>query len=201
VAQFALRSASPGSWPAGPAPPRPSDSSARVAADLACRRRQHARGRHDGDGGHRAVAADPDRGAHGAQLLGRLSGIATLTARYVAAAHARNPAVQVLDTRKTTPGLRALEKAAVKAGGGLITVPACRRPCWSRTTTCRDHHHRGGSPAPRPVARPPGADRVRRARAVVEAARAGRMPCSSTTWTRRRGGGVRRHGPRRPARS
>ena len=51
-------------------------------------------------------------------FLGRLSGVATLTARFVAAAHERNPAVQILDTRKTTPGLRALEKAAVRAGGG-----------------------------------------------------------------------------------
>jgi nicotinate-nucleotide pyrophosphorylase (carboxylating) len=51
-------------------------------------------------------------------FLGRLSGVATLTARFVAAAHERNPAVRVLDTRKTTPGLRILEKAAVVAGGG-----------------------------------------------------------------------------------
>jgi nicotinate-nucleotide pyrophosphorylase (carboxylating) len=51
-------------------------------------------------------------------FLCHLSGIATLTARYVAAAQARNPAIRVLDTRKTTPGLRALEKAAVRAGGG-----------------------------------------------------------------------------------
>ena len=51
-------------------------------------------------------------------FLGHLSGVATLTARFVAAAHARNPSVQILDTRKTTPGLRALEKAAVRAGGG-----------------------------------------------------------------------------------
>jgi nicotinate-nucleotide pyrophosphorylase (carboxylating) len=51
-------------------------------------------------------------------FLGHLSGIATLTAQYVAAAHAQNPSVQVLDTRKTTPGLRVLEKAAVRAGGG-----------------------------------------------------------------------------------
>ncbi|HTU37695.1 MAG TPA: carboxylating nicotinate-nucleotide diphosphorylase [Acidimicrobiales bacterium] len=51
-------------------------------------------------------------------FLGRLSGVATLTARFVAAAHARNPGVQILDTRKTTPGLRVLEKAAVRAGGG-----------------------------------------------------------------------------------
>jgi nicotinate-nucleotide pyrophosphorylase (carboxylating) len=51
-------------------------------------------------------------------FLCHLSGIATLTARYVAAAQARNPRTRVLDTRKTTPGLRALEKAAVRAGGG-----------------------------------------------------------------------------------
>jgi nicotinate-nucleotide pyrophosphorylase (carboxylating) len=51
-------------------------------------------------------------------FLGHLSGIATLTAQYVAAAHAKNPAAEILDTRKTTPGLRVLEKAAVRAGGG-----------------------------------------------------------------------------------
>jgi nicotinate-nucleotide pyrophosphorylase (carboxylating) len=49
-------------------------------------------------------------------LLQRLSGVATLTARYVAAVEGTG--VQILDTRKTTPGLRALEKAAVRAGGG-----------------------------------------------------------------------------------
>ena len=49
-------------------------------------------------------------------LLCRLSGIATLTARYVGAVEGTK--VEVLDTRKTTPGLRALEKAAVAAGGG-----------------------------------------------------------------------------------
>jgi len=51
-------------------------------------------------------------------LLGHLSGVATLTARYVEAARERSPSVAILDTRKTTPGLRALEKAAVRAGGG-----------------------------------------------------------------------------------
>ena len=48
-------------------------------------------------------------------LLGHLSGIATLTQRY---AEAARPA-RIRDTRKTTPGLRALEKAAVRAGGGV----------------------------------------------------------------------------------
>jgi len=49
-------------------------------------------------------------------FLGRLSGIATLTRRYVDAVEGTSAAV--LDTRKTTPGLRALEKDAVAAGGG-----------------------------------------------------------------------------------
>ncbi|HEX7293350.1 MAG TPA: carboxylating nicotinate-nucleotide diphosphorylase [Solirubrobacterales bacterium] len=49
-------------------------------------------------------------------FLGHLSGIATLTARYVEAV--AGTGAQILDTRKTTPGLRELEKAAVAAGGG-----------------------------------------------------------------------------------
>ena len=49
-------------------------------------------------------------------LLQRLSGVATMTARYVRAVEGTG--VQILDTRKTTPGLRTLEKAAVRAGGG-----------------------------------------------------------------------------------
>jgi nicotinate-nucleotide pyrophosphorylase (carboxylating) len=49
-------------------------------------------------------------------FLGRLSGIATLTRQYVDAVAGTGAAV--LDTRKTTPGLRALEKHAVAAGGG-----------------------------------------------------------------------------------
>ena len=50
-------------------------------------------------------------------FLGRLSGVATLTARCVSAVEGTG--AQILDTRKTTPGLRALEKAAVAAGGGV----------------------------------------------------------------------------------
>ncbi len=49
-------------------------------------------------------------------FLGHLSGVATLTARFVEAV--AGTGVRILDTRKTTPGLRALEKAAVAAGGG-----------------------------------------------------------------------------------
>jgi nicotinate-nucleotide pyrophosphorylase (carboxylating) len=71
-------------------------------------------------------------------FLGRLSGIATLTARYVAVARAANPAVQVLDTRKTTPGLRALEKAAVRAGGGVN-----HRSSLSEAVLVKDNHLAG----------------------------------------------------------
>ncbi|HEY2072386.1 MAG TPA: carboxylating nicotinate-nucleotide diphosphorylase [Gaiellaceae bacterium] len=49
-------------------------------------------------------------------LLGRLSGIASLTRRYAELVDGTNAVV--LDTRKTTPGLRALEKYAVRCGGG-----------------------------------------------------------------------------------
>ena len=107
-------------------------------------------------------------------FLGRLSGIATLTARYVAAAHARNPAVQVLDTRKTTPGLRALEKAAVKAGGGVN-----HRASLSEAVLVKDNHLAGvtiGEAVGRARARWPGrlvqieCDDLEQ---VVEAARAG----------------------------
>jgi nicotinate-nucleotide pyrophosphorylase (carboxylating) len=50
-------------------------------------------------------------------FLNHLSGVATLTRRFVDAAAAGGTA-RVWDTRKTTPGLRSLEKAAVRAGGG-----------------------------------------------------------------------------------
>ena len=49
-------------------------------------------------------------------FLGHLSGVATLTARFAEAVEGTGAAI--LDTRKTTPGLRELEKAAVAAGGG-----------------------------------------------------------------------------------
>jgi nicotinate-nucleotide pyrophosphorylase (carboxylating) len=51
-------------------------------------------------------------------FLGHLSGVATLTARFVDAIAAAGGRLRVWDTRKTTPGLRPLEKAAVRAGGG-----------------------------------------------------------------------------------
>ena len=49
-------------------------------------------------------------------FIQQLSGVATLTRRYVDAV--KPHAAKILDTRKTTPGLRSLEKAAVVAGGG-----------------------------------------------------------------------------------
>ena len=50
-------------------------------------------------------------------FLQRLSGIATITKKYVEAVKETN--AKILDTRKTTPGWRVLEKMAVKSGGGL----------------------------------------------------------------------------------
>ena len=50
-------------------------------------------------------------------LLGRLSGVATLTRAYVRAVEGTK--ARITDTRKTTPGLRALEKYAVRCGGGI----------------------------------------------------------------------------------
>jgi nicotinate-nucleotide pyrophosphorylase (carboxylating) len=67
-----------------------------------------------------AAVAGPGRALLAAErtalnLLCHLSGIATLAARYVEAVAATS--AEILDTRKTTPGMRALEKAAVAAGG------------------------------------------------------------------------------------
>jgi nicotinate-nucleotide pyrophosphorylase (carboxylating) len=67
------------------------------------------------------VAIGPARGVLAAErtalnFLGHLSGIATLCARFVQAVDGTR--ARILDTRKTTPGLRLLEKAAVAAGGG-----------------------------------------------------------------------------------
>jgi nicotinate-nucleotide pyrophosphorylase (carboxylating) len=69
-----------------------------------------------------AVAAGPAAGLLAAErtalnFLGHLSGIATLTARFAEAV--AGTGARILDTRKTTPGLRVLEKQAVAAGGGV----------------------------------------------------------------------------------
>ncbi|HEX4219379.1 MAG TPA: carboxylating nicotinate-nucleotide diphosphorylase [Acidimicrobiales bacterium] len=68
-------------------------------------------------------------------FLCHLSGVATLTRRFVDAARAVNPTTRILDTRKTTPGLRALEKAAVRAGGG-----ANHRGNLSEAVLIKDNH-------------------------------------------------------------
>lgn len=69
-----------------------------------------------------AVVTGPARALLAAErvalnFLGLLSGVATLTAQFVEAA--RPGGARILDTRKTVPGLRALQKAAVVAGGGV----------------------------------------------------------------------------------
>lgn len=71
-------------------------------------------------------------------LLGRLSGIATRTARFVSTARAASASVQVLDTRKTTPGMRVLEKYAVRCGGGQ-----CHRLGLFDAVLLKDNHLAG----------------------------------------------------------
>src|SRR5882762_5134021 len=71
-------------------------------------------------------------------FLQRLSGIATLTRQFVDATGKSR--ATILDTRKTTPGLRALEKAAVVAGGG-----ANHRSNLSDMVLVKDNHLRAGS--------------------------------------------------------
>ena len=66
--------------------------------------------------GHLAPILTAERTA--LNFLGHLSGVATATRAVVDAVAAVSSTTTVLDTRKTTPGLRALEKAAVRAGGG-----------------------------------------------------------------------------------
>ncbi len=67
-------------------------------------------------------------------FLGHLSGVATLTRAYVDAATTGGQ-TRIWDTRKTTPGLRALEKAAVRAGGG-----ANHRGNLSEWVLLKDNH-------------------------------------------------------------
>ena len=80
---------------------------------------------HDGDtfeaGAVLARVSGPARGILTAERVGlnlvqRMSGVATLTARYVAAVAGTR--ARIVDTRKTTPGLRSLERQAVRDGGG-----------------------------------------------------------------------------------
>ena len=67
-------------------------------------------------------------------FLGHLSGVATATRRLAEAAAATGSA-QILDTRKTIPGLRVLQKAAVRAGGGIN-----HRMSLSEMVLLKDNH-------------------------------------------------------------
>ncbi len=73
-------------------------------------------------------------------FLCHLSGVATSARRFVEAARFGNPATVVWDTRKTTPGLRALEKAAARAGGA-----ANHRGSLSEAVLIKDNHLGGVS--------------------------------------------------------
>ncbi len=89
--------------------------------DPALRWRAHAAEGVWADAGLVAEVAGPARSILGAErvalnFLGRLSGVATLTARFARAVEGSG--ARIFDTRKTTPGLRALERLAVVAGGG-----------------------------------------------------------------------------------
>lgn len=91
-------------------------------------------------------------------LVGRLSGVATQAARFVAAIGIASRA-RVFDTRKTTPGLRVLEKYAVRCGGGF-----CHRLGLHDAMLVKDNH----------VARVPLADLAAHAADAARRARADR---------------------------
>ena len=93
-------------------------------------------------------------------FLQRLSGVATLTDRYVQAVAGLN--VRILDTRKTTPGLRALEKAAVRSGGG-----SNHRMGLFDMVMVKDNHLLAGPEASAPAALQAAIDRVRAARPAL----------------------------------
>lgn len=85
-----------------------------------------------------AEVTGPARGVLQAERIGlnfvqRMSGIATLTSRYVA--ETAGTRARIVDTRKTTPGLRALERAAVRDGGGHN-----HRFSLSDTVMAKDNH-------------------------------------------------------------
>lgn len=107
-------------------------------------------------------------------FLQRLSGIATLTAKFVAAVHGTG--AKILDTRKTTPGWRSLEKYAVRAGGGTN-----HRMDLSTAILIKDNHlraldgnlelaiQRTRELAPRGTKVEVECDRVAQVRAAIEA--------------------------------
>ena len=118
-------------------------------------------------------------------LLQHASGVATATHAYVDATAGR---AKVRDTRKTLPGLRAIEKAAVRAGGGFN-----HRECLSDAVLIKDNHLAYldlGAAVARvegALARPHRRGGVRHARAGPRGGGGGRRSrSSSTTWTPRR---------------
>lgn len=90
-------------------------------------------------------------------LLGHLSGIATLTRRYVDAI--AGTGARIYDTRKTTPGWRRLEKYAVRCGGGCN-----HREALSAAVLIKDNHLALGAATSEPGAGFCPADAVHRAR-------------------------------------
>jgi nicotinate-nucleotide pyrophosphorylase (carboxylating) len=101
-------------------------------------------------------------------FLAHLSGVASLTARFVAAVSGTR--ARIVDTRKTTPGLRLLEKAAVVHGGGSNH----RIGLWDEVLLKENHFAMGGQDHAVMVARvkagaPPGTRVTAEARTVEEA--------------------------------
>ena len=98
-------------------------------------------------------------------FLGRLSGIATLTARFVAAARERNVAVAVLDTAEDDTRLAHARKGG-RAGRRRDQSPdwPVRRRVGQGQPSRRNRDHRGRRAGPRPLAGPAGGDRMRCAR-------------------------------------
>ena len=118
-------------------------------------------------------------------FLGHLSGVATLTARFAEAVAGTGAAI--LDTRKTTPGLRELEKAAVLAGGGRNH----RMGLYDATLIKENHIAIAGSRRRRCTPLAPGSPTSRSRSSAVTSKRsptrsAPGPTCScSTTWTPR----------------
>ncbi len=122
-------------------------------------------------------------------FLGHLSGVATLTARFVEAV--AGTGARILDTRKTTPGLRALEKAAVAAGGGRNHRLGLYDAILIKENhiAARGQRRQGGPRRPHRPSRPPGRGRGPRPRRGRLRARHRRRPAAA-----------RQHGRGDPAR-
>ena len=160
----------------------------RGAPGLAGRgRRRGLGGRHRG-GGDRSTAADPHRGAHGAELPG-----AAVGHRHPhGAVRRRRAREQRLGRGARHPKdharpARAREGRRACRGRHQSPVRALRRRAGEGQPSGRDHHHRRRGTGPHDVARPDGGGRVRRA-STRWPRRRGRapMPSCSTTWTRAR---------------